>query len=271
MAGVEITNKLYAYIALAAGMLIFFFGLGLPGEFKIIGLAISGFFIMLTFAIYKYGYIVIPLLTQFARVVEVHDSGYEVPPGQEAILKKVGDLYYASMFLVVKIFESASEKSPEENAVYTQYFERAISSVKHVTKFATMVYVKDLGKYRERIETKRAEAQLRLSRERDKPDPDVLRIDRYEREVAMYDGQLSRIASGVKPMGVISYMMTTASGVTKEAAIAAARNQANELKATVSNAMNTEVILLTGEDMKLCYDWEHTLPASTAELEQSLE
>ena len=268
---IQITNKVYAYITLVAGLMILFFGLSLTGELKFPFLALSSLLVGLSMAIYKYGYIIIPLLTRFAHVVEVHDSGYEVPPGQEAILKKIGDIYYASMFLLVKIYESAAEKTTGENIVYTQYFERAISSVKHVTKFCMMLYVKDMGKYRERIETKRAEAQLRLSRERDKPEPDVLRMDRYEREVAMYDGQLARIAGGVKPMGAICYLMTTATGVTKEAAIAAARNQANELKATIANAMNAEVVLLTGEDMKRCYDWEFFIPPSMAELELSLE
>ncbi|VVC04071.1 Uncharacterised protein [Candidatus Burarchaeum australiense] len=271
MAALEMTNKLYAYVVLAVGLLTLFFGLSLQGDLKFPFLAFSSVCVMLSMAIYKYGYIIIPLLTQFTHVIEVHDAGYEILPGQEAIVRKIGDVYYASMFLMVRIYESASEKGPEENQVYTQYFERAISSVKYVTKFCTMVYIKDLSKYRERIETRRAEAQLRLSRERDKPDPDILRMDRYEREVAMYDGQLARIAGGVKPMGVVSYVMTTATGVTKEAAIAASRTQANELRATISNALNTEVVLLTGEDMKRCFEWEYAIPPSSTELEQSLE
>jgi len=270
MAEIRMTDQIYAYITLAAGAFILFFGMGLQGELKFPFMAIASVMVMLSIAIYKYGYIIIPLITRFARVVEVHDSGYELLPGQEAIVRKIGDIYYASMFLLVRIYESATEKSPEENVAYTEYFERAISNVKYVTKFSTMVYVKDLRKYRERIETKRAEAQLRLSRERDKPEPDILKLDRYEREVAMYDGQLARIASGVKPMGAISYVMTTATGVTKEAAIAAARNQANELRAAIANAMNTEVVLLTGEEMKRCYEWEFFLPPSAAELEESL-
>ena len=43
------------------------------------------------------------------------------------------------------------------------------------------------------IETKIAEAQLRLARERDKPDPDPLKIDRLEREFAHWDLVLKRV------------------------------------------------------------------------------
>jgi len=270
MAELKITDQIYAYATMVVGIFVLVLGLNTQGELKFIFLAVAAFMVMLSGAIYKYGYILIPLLTRFARIVEVHDAGFELPPGQEAILKKIGDMYYASMFLLVRIYESASEKTPEENMAYTEYFERAISSVKYVTKFAMMVYVKDMRKYRERIETKRAEAQLRLSRERDKPEPDVLKVDRYEREVTMYDGMLGRIAGGVKPMGVVSYVMTTATGVTKESAIAAARNQANELKATIGNAMNTPVELLTGEEMRRCYEWELFLPPTQGEFDSSL-
>ncbi|MFA6036048.1 MAG: hypothetical protein WC759_03755 [Candidatus Micrarchaeia archaeon] len=270
MAELKMTDQIYAYVTIVAGIFVLVLGLNTQGELKFLFMAVAALMIALSGAIYKYGYILIPLLTRFARIVEVHDAGYELPPGQEAIIKKIGDMYYASMYLLVRIYESASEKTPEENVAYTEYFERAISSVKYVTKFSMMVYVKDMKQYRERIETKRAEGQLRLSRERDKPEPDVLKVDRYEREVTMYDSMLGRIASGVKPMGVISYVMTTATGVTKESALAAARNQANELKATIGNALNTEVVLLTGEEMRRCYDWELFLPPTQAEMETSL-
>ena len=220
--------------------------------------------------IYKYGYVVIPLLLQRGNVVQILEGGYEVPASNDAVLKNVGGVYYASKYLGVRIYESASEKTMDENIVYSEYFERAISSVKYVTKFAMMIYVKDIGEHRSRIETKHAEAQLRLARERDKPDPDVLRLDRYEKEVAMWENQINKLTRGIKPMGLISYVMTTAVGVSKEAAIAAAAGQANELKATISNALNVQVELLTGDEMLKCFQWEVMIPPTPQELEQAV-
>jgi len=170
----------------------------------------------------------------------------------------------------VRIYESASEKSTEENIVYSEYFERAISSVKYVTKFAIMVYMKDISDHRSRIETKHAEAQLRLARERDKPDPDVLRLDRYEKEVAMWENQINKLTRGIKPMGLVSYVMTTAVGVSKESAAAAATAQANELRATISNSLNVQVDLLSGDEMLRCFQWEVMIPPTPAELNQAV-
>ena len=240
------------------------------GIFGLIAALICALGAAMAVLFWKYGYILWPLITTGAKVVQITDTGYEIPPTQDVILKGVNNIYYATMFLAVKIYESASEKSNEENTIMSSYFERAIGSVKFVTKFSMLVYVKDLTDYRNKLETKRAEAQLRLSRERDKPEPDVLKLDRYEREVAMWESQINRLVSGVKPMGALTYIMTTATGVPKESAVSAVKAQGNELRATISNALNVEVVPLTGEEMMRCFDWEHVIPPSASELEQSV-
>ncbi|MEM4209372.1 MAG: hypothetical protein QW833_03205, partial [Candidatus Anstonellaceae archaeon] len=195
--------------------------------------------------------------------------GYEIPPSQEVILKKEGNIYYASAFLGIKLYDSTTEKSPQENIVYSEYFERAISSVRFPVKFSMMVYVIDISHHRRELETKYAEAQLKLSREREKPEPDILKLDRYEKEVAMYEAQLNRLISGFKPMGTIIYAMTTATGLSKEAAIAEVKSQANELRSTLANALNVQVVHLQGDEMLKCFEWEHIIPPTATAMESA--
>ncbi|MFH0927760.1 MAG: hypothetical protein V1822_04230 [Candidatus Micrarchaeota archaeon] len=221
-------------------------------------------------AVFKYGYFIIPFLTQKGKIIQIMEGGYEIPPAQDVIIKNVGGTYYASAYLGVKIYESTTEKSQEENVVYSEYFERAISSVRFPVKFAMMVYVMDMSRHRTKLETKHAEAQLRLAREREKPDPDVLKLDRYEKEVSMYEMQIHRLVSGFKPMGAITYLMTTALGLSKEAATAAAKTQANELRATISNALNVQVVPLQGDEMLRCFEWEHIIPPSASSMEEAV-
>ncbi|MEW6036586.1 MAG: hypothetical protein AB1529_08300, partial [Candidatus Micrarchaeota archaeon] len=97
-----------------------------------------------------------------------------------------------------------------------------------------------------------------------------LRIDKYEREVAIWDNQLTKLIKGVKPMGVIAYAQTTAVGTSKEAAVASARAQANELRTVLANALNVEVVLLSGDEMLKCFEWEKFFPTTTQELEESV-
>ena len=218
----------------------------------------------------KYGYIVIPMITQRTKVILMTDTGYEIPPSQDVIVKKVGNLYYSSAFLGIRIYESATEKTMEQNIAYNEDFERSISNIKYVAKVAYMLYAEDIGEERTKIETKKAEAQLRLSREREKTEPDVLKIDKYEREVSMWDEQLNKLTRGMRPMGVLAYAMTTASGVSKEAAIAAVRSQARELKVTLSNSLNVQVDQLAADQMLKCFEWEKAMPPTPRELESAL-
>ncbi|VVB99012.1 Uncharacterised protein [uncultured archaeon] len=265
--------KYYSYGS-AALALLGLMGIFMSGGGNPVVNIIAGLMCMLgaigAVAFFRYGYLLVPLITQRAKVVQIMEGGYEIPPANDVVLKNVGGVYYATKYLGVRIYESASEKSNDENVIYSEYFERAISSVKYVTKFALMIYMKDITEHRNRIETKHAEAQLRLARERDKPEPDVLKMDRFEKEVAMWENQINKLTRGIKPMGLISYVMTTAVGVSKEAATAAAQSQANELKATISNALNVQVDVLTGEEMLRCFQWETMIPPTAQELEQAV-
>ncbi|MFN7991852.1 MAG: hypothetical protein U0R44_06895 [Candidatus Micrarchaeia archaeon] len=266
-----VSSKMITFACVGVG----FFGgimaiLGGGGLLGLIGglFAFLGSFLSILF--WKYGYIMVPLITERTKIVMMSDLGYEVPPGQDVIVKTVNGLYYASAFLGLKIFESATEKSDQESIAYNQFFERAISNIKYVTKVAYMLFVEDVGEKRKMIETKRAESQLRLARERDKPAPDVLKIDKFEREVAIWDNQLTRLIKGVKPMGVVAYAQTTAVGLSKDAAMASARTQANELKTVLANALNVEVVNLTGDEMLKCFEWEKFFPTTPQELEESV-
>jgi hypothetical protein len=267
------STKTYIYASLGLGVLgiIFVFMFGSTSGFAtIIGAIATGLGVLGTFLFWKYGYILVPLITERTNIIMMSDLGYEIPPSQDVVVKKSHGVYYASAFLGVKVFESATEKSMEENVSYNEYFERAMSNLKYVTKIAYMLYVEDVGKKRKSIETKRAEAQLRLARERDKSEPDVLKIDKYEREVAHWDLQLNKLIRGVKPMGVVAYAMTTAAGVSKEGAIASAKAQARELTTVLSNALNVEVKWLRGDEMLKCFEWEKFYPITPSELEASM-
>lgn len=48
------------------------------------------------------------------------------------------------------------------------------------------------------LEIKKAEAQLKLVREREKPSPDVLKVDRLEREIKMWDQMIVKIRADMK-------------------------------------------------------------------------
>ena len=263
------TSKKYLYASLAIGVIGIIFSLIAPSPLSFFGAILVAIGTAGGVLVWKYGYLIIPLITQRTKTVMITAGGYEIPPSQDVIVKNSDGVFYATAFLGLKIYESMTEKATEEAIAYNKYFERAISNLKYVTKISYLLYVEDIRKKRQMIETRRAEAQLRLSRERDKPQPDPLKIDRYEQDFAFWDSQLQKLVKGVKPMGVIAYVQTTAVGISEEAAIARVRSQTGELKTLLSNALNVEVVNLQADEMLKCFEWELFYPTSIQELEDS--
>lgn len=264
-------SKMLAYLAIGLtflGTMACLFGGN--GVLALIGGVVAGLSSILSILFMRYGYIVVPMLTQFGKVVIMTDTGYEIPSTQDVIVKNKEGLYYASVFLGIRVYESATEKTNEENLAYNEYFERAISSLKYVVKIAYMLYVEDITEKRRTIEAKRAEAQLRLARERERQEPDVLKIDRYDKEVNTWDVQLAKLTKGVKPMGVLAYAMTTAVDASKEGAIVSAKAQAKELRTTLANTLNVEVDWLTADEMMRCFEWEKFFPGTIQDIEANL-
>jgi len=270
MASLTTKQMMYGSIGLAFLGAIMAISSSASGWLGLIGGIFAGAGGLGAILFFKYGYLVVPLITQKSKIVMVTDTGYEIPPSQDVIVKKVGNEYYASAFLAIKIFESATERSDQQNVTYNQFFERAISNMRYAVKICYLLYAEDVAEKRRMIETRKAEAQLRLARERDKGEADVLKMDKYEREIAMWETQLQRLIKGVRPMGVLAYAMTSASGVSKEAAIATLRAQVREVKVILQNALNVQVEQLTAEEMKRCFEWEYAFPSGPKEIEESL-
>jgi hypothetical protein len=235
-----------------------------------IGAIFAGMGALFAIVFVKFGYIVMPVITKRTGTVVHLENAYEIPPSEDVVVKSANGVYYASAFLSLEIFESASEKSNEQNIAYNEFFERAISNLKYVTKISYLVYVEDITEERKRIDTRRAEAQLRLQREREKGEQDVLKIDKFEKEISMFDGQLDKLIRGEKPIGVIATAMTCAAGVSKDAAIANVKAQASELTTLLSNALNVKVEQLTGDQMLKCFEWESFFPARPQDLQDNL-
>jgi len=258
MASVEdLTNKRFAMITFAVEVIALFLAL-LSGSWLFVLVCLL--FALATVMLWKYGYILVPGLILRSKIVEVRDK-YEIPPSQDVVLKKVGNKYYASSFLLARVNESVTDR-PESAKSAMEYFEKAITSVKHVTKFSVLIYNIDLDRYVDRIKAARSKAETGKSQLAAAPQgPNQLAdMARLDREIAMYTKQLERVSTGERPMSVLSYIMTTASSGNREEAMERARNQAVEMKSVIASALDVDVIPLFGEDMKKCFEWEFTLP-----------
>ena len=257
-------NRLYTVLAVAGG----FFSLSAAlffGSAPAAALAAAFFFASLV--AWKYGYALMPLLFSGAKVVEA-GRNFEIPPSQDLVIGKSGGNFLATAFLCAQLYESASEKDEKQRLVMGEMFEKAVSGAGFPFKVCCLVCPLRLGSELDEIRARRSLAESRLAKLRgQKGSAEAARL---KREIAMWGRQVERLTSGEKPLEVVFYFSTTASGLTKEEAISRANTQAEELSVVLSGALSCEMLRLRGEEMKRCFWWDFFGPADTEDLRDQL-
>lgn len=257
-------NRLYTVLAIAGGFFCLAFALFLQSA---PAAAIGAICFLLAVALWKYGYLIVPVLIRGANVVEV-GTNFEIPPSQDLIVGKKGGNFLATAFLACRLYESSSEKSERQRTVAAEMFEKAVSSVGFPFKVSALVSRLDLNAELEELRSKRSVAESRKAMTgKVKDDAEAARL---EREIAMWSRQIDTLTSGEKPLEVVFYLSTTASGITKDEAMGRARAQSDELTVVAGSALSCEVVRLRGEEMKKCFWWEFFTPADSDELHDEM-
>ena len=227
---------------------------------------IAGMFFTLTLLLWKYGYLLIPIVTKATNVVEVRGS-YEVPPSRDYILKKNENGYYASKFLEVRFYESSMDKGSDEKKTMFESFERAISSLKYIVKITLMISTLDLSNHIDEIKTKRSVVETKKSKKTQLTGGESMRMDR---ELAYWNRLLDRISHGERPVEVIAFASTTAFGLTRDEALGRVSRQSKELRTILSSSLGCDVRELKDLEMLKCFEWDYFFPTSQEEVKDTL-
>ncbi len=263
----EMSNKTYAMAALAVGALAVI--ASFLAQNALLAL-LAAVFVLLSVMLWKMGHILLPMLTGHFKTVEVRDP-YEIPPARDMVIKKCGSKYYASMFMQAHITSSVTEMDLASKSLFMEYFERAISSARSVVKFSVVAAGIDMTEFGNKLKSRRGEIETNRARlAASGKVSEQAELTRLDREVAMINKQLERLAAGEKPMEVIAYVMTTAVGLSREDASRKVRAQAAEVKTGVGNSLNVDILMLADEDMLRCLEWEYMLPTTLAELTEQV-
>jgi hypothetical protein len=227
---------------------------------------IAAAFFLMSLALWKYGYIIVPVLTKATNIVEVRDA-YEVPPTRDYIIKKTSEGYFTTKFLEVRFYESAMDKNSEEKKTMFDAFERAVSSLKYIVKISLLISTLDLSTHIDEIKTKRGTVEARKSKETKISADEGMRMDR---ELAYWNRLLDRITQGERPVEIIAFASTTAFGLTRDEALARVSRQAKELKTILSSSLGCDVRELADLEMLKCFEWDFFFPTTQEEIKDTL-
>jgi len=223
---------------------------------------IAALLFALSLALWKYGYLFVPVITKMTNIVEVRDS-YEIPPTRDYVIKKRPEGYYCTKFLEVRFYESSMDKGENEKRLIFESFEKAVSALKYVVKLSMLISAIDISKHIDEIKTRRSNLETkRFSQEK----LDQTDIIRYDREIAMLNRLLDRFSKGERPIEMIAFASTTAFGLTRDEAVSKVNRQAKELRTILSSALSCDVNELKDTEMLKCFEWELFAPPSEEEM-----
>jgi hypothetical protein len=219
-----------------------------------------------------FDYLVLPFFTNVFGIIEIPAEGYEITKKQDAIIKKVGGIYYAIGYIGASIYEyvlrrEEIEENLEEKFIQSlELWERAIGNVKFPIKFSIITFQRDLVAARRELEEQRDYWSYRLSKEMQATTPNAMEIDSIQRKIRILDVKLSRMSAGEKPLGVLMYASVYACGLSKEAALKNLEEAIKEASVTIGNALDLKVSRLYGRDLRNAFLLEYVIPPSEKEL-----
>ncbi len=255
-------NRAITVTALAGGLLAL--AASLVYGNAMVALA-AAFLFCISIVVWKYGYILIPMITRAANVVEVR-SGYEVPATRDYIMKKTSSGYYASKFLEIRFYESSMDKSEADKTMMFESFEKAIAALKYVVKISLLISAVELSKELEDIKTRRSAAEAKKAKSGSSSD-EIVRLDR---EIAMWNRMLDRITRGERPVELIAFASTTSFGLTRDEAASRVSRQAKELKTVLSSSLGCDISELSDLDMLRCFEWDQFFPTSQEDIKDEI-
>ena len=252
-------NRAITLACIGGGILAIVISLMFSNAFAVI---IAAALFCLSIAIWKYGYLFIPVLTKATNIVEIR-SDYEIPSSRDYIIKKTDAGYVASKFLEIGFYESSLDKDKDGKTAMFESFEKAVGSLKYVVKITMLMSTLDLSGHVDEIKTKRSSIEAKKSRETKLAADDAMRMDR---ELAYWNRLLDRIGAGERPIEMIAFSSTTAFGLTREEAVGKVNRQAKELKTILSSSLGCDVRELTDLDMVKCFEWDFFFPTNQEEV-----
>ncbi len=255
---------LFTLLLLATFLLVFItyvLPIGIIAKFVIALLALL--LDVLAFSTKLYMSFFIPFLRMKNKTLVIDDNeAFTIAPSNNAIISRRGSDVYASAFVRIPTYRSASEMNQEEKIDFVRLFSRTLTISKTPVRFSAQLYVIDKDVYISNIKNRMSEAEERyqntsLNKSARKED-----VERINGEATMWHNLFDSV-NRQRSLALDVFAMVTAVGNTEEEASTLALQQADELSAGVSSVFGVQASIIEGEDMLKYLEPDHMIPVST--------
>lgn len=241
------------------------------GVFSIIALAFIllsvGAIVILNWA----DFILFAFITNVFNITFQPASGYKIIKTQDAIIKEVNGLFYATGFLAANLFayvfkqESAETSDDAKMMSAPETWERAIMSLVFPFKFHVLSSGLNVQGVRDELEGKRSYQEFQMSRALQTGSANDVTITEFQRKINVLQTQIDRISEGEKPIATIMYVETAAIGVSEKAALDALTAQIKSLQIALGS-MDVDLVRVVGRELYTLFRFNFGLPTDIEEI-----
>jgi hypothetical protein len=240
----------------------------LPQTAKIILFLIAVIFDMIGMSSRFYSYLFAPAIKQHRRNLVISDQdAYWLATSGDAVLRKEGEMFTATVYIKIPLYRSATEMNEDEKLDFTRQMSRLLAVSDNPTRFTAQLHIMNKDSYikvlRENI-SQDEDAEMKLVSSSAPPN----KIERIRGRLAMWRRMLENVA-GTNSLELISYASVSANGDKEYEATAIAHQRAREIMSGIAAVFGITPSIITGDDILRFVEPEYLLPYSTVSEQMS--
>ncbi|MDE1833939.1 MAG: hypothetical protein KGH64_01225 [Candidatus Micrarchaeota archaeon] len=235
------------------------------GLLSLLVIALAGLAALLILLLAFADFLVFPLITILLDWEIVPFQNYVIPKQQDAVLKYVNNIYYATGYVGANIYNYVfAQESVEDDQVAMvaapDKWEKATMNIHFPFKYHVISSADNVQTYREELETKRGLYEFQYSREASATSPNQMAMENLQRQIRVMQAKIDRVGSGEKPLNTIMYIESTAVGVSKKEASDNLTKQLNQLQ-TIFNVFDLSMVRVYGRELYQLHRMNYIIPS----------
>jgi len=239
------------------------FGTGITADIALFLLIAAGIAII---ALNWADYVVFPAFTSLLNITFQPARDYTITKKQDAVLKNVMGLYYATGFISANLFpyvfklEVAEQEREGRVLQAADTWERIVMSLNIPFKFHVLSTGLDVQNFRDELEGRRGYQEFQLARAFEAKANETT-ITEIQRKINIIQTRIDMISQGEKPIATIMYLETTAVAVSEKAALDMLSAQISQLNVAFGS-FDVQLNRIVGRELYTLFKFNFSLPAT---------
>ncbi|MCL5423666.1 MAG: hypothetical protein M1385_01110 [Candidatus Marsarchaeota archaeon] len=233
----------------------------LPYPIKIIIYILAIFLDVLAFATRYYTYIMMPLFKQRKKNITLDvQEPYWIAGSNDAIVRKIGEEFIATTFILIPLYRSATEMSVDEKLSFGAQIGRLISINTEPVRYSTQLHVMDKEAYLSSIRDSLNMSENEII-ELTQKNASQHELDNAKGRVTMWRNMMERM-SIEQSFELMLYASVSASGTKEYEATSIVQQRARDLMSGISSTLGITTSIITGNEMLKVIEPDHLIPYS---------